>query len=73
MTIPAVRDPRDSPMMTVPTVTPNPRPARAAHQSTTLGRGAGPGLRVRGPGFPAGFLPHASGRFRRPDDGPVTW
>ncbi len=30
-------------------------------------------VRDRGPGFPAGFLPHAFGRFRRPDDGPVTW
>ena len=26
-------------------------------------------VRDRGPGFPAGFLPHALGRFRRPDDG----
>ena len=26
-------------------------------------------VRDRGTGFPAGFLPHAFGRFRRPDDG----
>src|SRR5271157_2208021 len=31
----AASDPRDSLMMTVPTVTPNPRPASAAHTSTT--------------------------------------
>ena len=30
-------------------------------------------VRDRGPGFPAGFLPYAFGRLRRPDDGPVTW
>ena len=33
----------------------------------------GPDIRVEvrddGPGFPAGFLPHAFERFRRPDDG----
>jgi two-component system, OmpR family, sensor kinase len=33
------------------------------------GTGLGIEVRDRGPGFPAGFLPHAFERFRRPDDG----